>query len=163
MAENIPRRLTAHFAYMYMGIAPIVNSVYTSTTEFTTLPIYGPVRDIEIEAAVDKVDQTAGGDPGHHEIFTRWGLWTIRIAAFQDAAAVFGDSRIGTLNGQYVEFLIVNETGFNICKGLGKAEFRLTMPAAAGETIVRDLTLTRYLGSLTGNLVWADLATGAFP
>jgi hypothetical protein len=160
--ENIPRRPTAKDAIMRVGLAAISNNVYTPPGDFDALPILGPLRDVEIDTPIDKVNQTAGGDSGQHEIFTRSGLWTVRIAAFLDEAAVNGDTRLESLNGMYVDFIIYKVTAWAICKGLGKIEFKMNLPAGQGETIVRDIMLTRWLGSALGDLVWANLETGTF-
>lgn len=166
---NIPRRITAHLAHMRVGLANIALSgtawLYTppaNNAAWDALPIFGPVRDLEIEDPTDRVVQTAGGDVGGHETLTRKGIWMIRGGAFLDLSAVNGDVRLATLNGQYVDVALYNESGFGICRGLGKMEIRLILPAASGETVARDFTISRYVGTSLGGLTWADLDDGAY-
>ncbi len=165
-SNNIPVRWAAKDAYMRVGIAPVSGTspvlTYTPTSDFTSLAIFGPVRNIEINAPFDELDQTAGGDYGHMSIFTRAGLWEVRADAMFDAGEVFGDYRMAELIGNYVEFLVLLGTGFSICKGVGKLNGRMTVPAAQGETVMRDMVINRWLPQVGGNILWANMKTGAF-
>lgn len=166
MAGNIPRRPTAIFTYMRVGLANITGTfpdlTYVPSGDFDTLPMFGPVTDGEIDAPIDVLNQTAGGDPGHMEIFTRAGVWEVRASAYLDQADVFGDTRMGSLIGQYVEFICMLNVNFNVAKGVGKLQGRMTFPARAGENVMREVRITRWLPSTTGNIVLANMKTGVF-
>src|SRR5262245_55462029 len=125
--ENVPIRPIAKNAVLYVAIAPApVLSVYTPTaiaTVAATGNIHGACVDIGIRGPLmQEIDQTAGGDQGHMVIHGRKMPWTITIGAFMDIAnpSVFGDFRVDTLLGQYVEFVITNDVGFYICRGIGR-------------------------------------------
>lgn len=166
-SNNIPVRWAAKDAYMRLAAAPVTGTsptlTYTPTSDFSTLAIFGPCRNIEIHAPFDEIDQTSGGDYGHMAIFTRAGMWEVRVDALFDAGEVFGDYRMGELIGTYVEFLVLLATGFNICKGVGKLNGRMGVPAQQGESIMRDITINRWLPQIGGNIIWANMKTGVFP
>lgn len=174
---NIPGRLTTAMAFMRVGLAPIVSYTYTPTADFETLGLFGPIRNVEIDDPAVRKRLTAGGDAGEMEKFGRKDLWGIRIEAMLDVAGVTGDARFGksgtyatsgagvglnALNNNYVEFQIYNANGYAICKGVGKMTGRVTMNAGEDDPIMRDVNISRWLPHATGDLVWANLATGLF-
>ncbi len=174
---NIPGRLTTEFAFARVGLAPISAYTYTPTSDFDTLPLFGSCRNIEVDDPYVRKRLTGGGDGGEMEKFGRRDIWNIRIEAMIDAAGVSGDARFGksgtyatsgsgiglnALNGAVVEFVIMNANGFYICKGMGKFNGRVTLNPGEGDPIMRDVTISRYLPHSTGDIVWANLATGLF-
>ncbi len=177
MSANISGRLTTEMAFARIGLAPIVGCLYTPTSDFDTLPLFGPCRNIEIDDPWVRKRLTGGGDAGEMEKHGRRDIWNVRIEAMLDACGVSGEARFGKsgtyanttagiglnqLNGAYVEFCILNANGYYICKGMGKMSGRVTMNAGEGDPIMRDVTISRYLPHATGDIVWANLATGLF-